>query len=99
MYIECSLCDSTGWVCEDHSYLPWGGASSRRDACNCGGAGAPCPACNPSDREHKPRLPEGYRSLLKTEDFIPPRPPPSPHRFSALPATRPRNGRLDLILT
>src|ERR1700745_625026 len=66
MQIECSLCDSTGWVCEDHRNLPWGDASSRPDACNCGGAGAPCPACNPCDREHPPRLPDGYRSFLKT---------------------------------
>jgi hypothetical protein len=33
----CTICDSTGWVCEDHPYLPWSGASERRDACNCGG--------------------------------------------------------------
>jgi hypothetical protein len=21
----CTFCDSTGWVCEVHPYLPWGG--------------------------------------------------------------------------
>ena len=38
-----------------------GGASEDLDACNCGGASMPCQVCNPSDREHKPKMPEGYR--------------------------------------
>src|SRR5579862_9489481 len=72
MQTECSICDSTGWVCVDHPFLPWGGTSPRQDACNCGGAGAPCLACNPSDREHQSRLPEGYRSFFKpsTEQWL-----------------------------
>jgi hypothetical protein len=39
---QCSHRDSTGWVCENHSYRPWDGAT----ACGCGSAGMPCPSCN-----------------------------------------------------
>jgi hypothetical protein len=60
----CKVCRGCFWVCEDHADKPWGGASDDADACNCGGAGMPCPACNLSDREHKPKMPEGYRSIF-----------------------------------
>jgi len=51
----CMNCDSLGWVCENHTDRPWGdGGSTRSDACACG-AGAPCPVCNPCDRDHSPR--------------------------------------------
>lgn len=45
----CQRCDDQGWVCEEHPLLPWGGASKREDACNCGGAGMPCKVCHPAD--------------------------------------------------
>jgi hypothetical protein len=51
-------------VCENHADKPWGGASDREDACHCGGAGAPCLVCNPSDREHPPNMPEGYKTIF-----------------------------------
>ena len=38
----CEVWDNGGWVCEDHRDRPWQGDR----ACGCGGAGAPCPACN-----------------------------------------------------
>lgn len=41
----CKNCDDTGWVCEAHEDRPWGGVSSRADACDCG-AGSPCDVCN-----------------------------------------------------
>lgn len=41
----CEVCDDTGWVCENHRDVPWGGVSSRADACECG-AGAACDVCN-----------------------------------------------------
>ena len=40
------------------------GASTRPDACHCGGAGVPCLACNPSDREHPPKMPERYKTIF-----------------------------------
>lgn len=42
--LTCSVCDGTGWVCENHRDHPWGGESSRADACGCG-PGAPCKNC------------------------------------------------------
>ena len=38
---HCANCDGEGWVCEDHSEVPW----LDGDGC-CGGAGMPC-VCNP----------------------------------------------------
>lgn len=43
---ECRVCDSTGWVCEDHRDVPWDGISDSDISCRCGGAGAPRGACN-----------------------------------------------------
>jgi hypothetical protein len=54
--MKCSLCEDCGWVCENHPPKPWEGLR----ACSCGGAGAPCPWCNPSDAEHPPRMPDGF---------------------------------------
>src|ERR1700730_13077562 len=53
---RCSRCDSTGWVCEDHSDRPWDAAK----ACGCGGAGMPCPSCNVSNADNPRRLPGGF---------------------------------------
>jgi hypothetical protein len=39
------------------------GASDAPNACHCGGAGAPCPACNRCDDEHPPKLPDGHRTI------------------------------------
>ncbi|TWB66650.1 hypothetical protein [Bradyrhizobium sacchari] len=36
----CTICDDTGWVCENHPDRPWDGPRG----CTCGGAGVPCPA-------------------------------------------------------
>jgi hypothetical protein len=54
---EYSRCDSTGWVCENHSDRPWDGAK----ACGCGGAGMPRPSCNVSAPDNPPRLPEDFQ--------------------------------------
>ena len=43
----CTMCDGTGWVCENHPDRPWRGTSERADACD-RGAGMPCELCNPS---------------------------------------------------
>jgi hypothetical protein len=40
--MKCIFCADTGWVCENHPRRPWEGPH----ACDCGGAGMPCPACN-----------------------------------------------------
>ena len=66
---ECAVCGGALWVCEDHADKPWGGASNRADACHCGGAGAPCLACNPSDREHPPKMPEGYKTIFDKDGW------------------------------
>jgi hypothetical protein len=55
--IKCASCHDTGWVCESHPAMPWDGPA----ACGCGAAGMPCPDCNPSDRDHPPRLPAGFQ--------------------------------------
>ena len=43
--IRCRRCDDQRWVCENHPDKPALGAT----ACTCGGAGEPCPDCDPSD--------------------------------------------------
>ncbi|MGK7059224.1 hypothetical protein AB4853_22425 [Bradyrhizobium sp. 1050_B9_N1_2] len=53
----CTKCDDLGWVGENHPDRPWDG----RRACTCGGAGAPCPACNAAGEGEVPRMPEGFR--------------------------------------
>jgi hypothetical protein len=65
----CAVCGGALWVCEDHMDKPWGGASTRADACRCGGAGAPCPACNPCDEHTLPRLPDDYESFRSRYDW------------------------------
>jgi hypothetical protein len=68
MDLKCTVCKDARWVCEDHPDKPWDGASDVPEACHCGGAGAPCPACNPCDDDHRPEMPEGYRSLIDSRD-------------------------------
>jgi hypothetical protein len=54
--VKCSLCQDCGWVCENHPDQPWEG----KDACTCGGAGAPCPRCNVPEKGKTARLPENF---------------------------------------
>ena len=58
--MPCRTCLGARWVCEDHPDRPW----DIPGGCVCGGAGAPCPSCNVSDRDHPPQLPEAGRALL-----------------------------------
>ncbi|RZN31964.1 hypothetical protein CWO90_15290 [Bradyrhizobium sp. Leo121] len=58
----CARCDNCRWVCENHPAKPWLG----EHACTCGGAGMPCPACNPSDEKTPPDLPEGFEAVSMT---------------------------------
>jgi hypothetical protein len=44
------VCADTGWVCEVHPDKPWNGPN----ACDCGGAGMPCLACNPCGGPDEP---------------------------------------------
>jgi hypothetical protein len=53
--MKCTLCEDSGWVCEDHPDAPWDG----EHACICGAAGMHCPKCKPSDLSHPPRPPAG----------------------------------------
>jgi hypothetical protein len=59
--MKCSLCEDCGWVCEEHPGRPWDGDH----ACPCGAAGAPCPWCNPCDKENPPRMPKGFTEVDK----------------------------------
>jgi hypothetical protein len=68
--MACKVCGDARWVCEDHKDKPWGGASDRRDACHCGGAGMPCPGCNLSDRERKPKMPRGYTKVFGRDGWV-----------------------------
>ena len=43
---ECTVCCGCGYVCEDHERYPRGGVSAHLRACNCGGAGMCCRACD-----------------------------------------------------
>jgi hypothetical protein len=55
--MPCLNCEDEGWVCETHPDQPFSGPH----ACRCGGAGMPCPKCNPSSGEDEPpRLPRGF---------------------------------------
>jgi hypothetical protein len=56
--MNCAVCDDCGWVCEAHPDRPFQGER----ACTCGGAGAPCPSCNPSDADTEPRPPKGFKT-------------------------------------
>jgi hypothetical protein len=38
--------------------------SEQSECAVCGGAGVPCLTCNPSDRDHPPKMPEGYKTIL-----------------------------------
>jgi len=50
----CKTCNSTEWVCESHPTKPWGDAiNAGPNACHCGGAGKPCPECNPLSKERR----------------------------------------------
>jgi hypothetical protein len=62
--MKCARCQDTYWVCETHDDRPWDGEY----ACDCGAAGMPCPNCNPSDRDHPPRLPAGFRRVESLDD-------------------------------
>jgi hypothetical protein len=55
--VKCARCRDIGWLCEAHDDLPWDG----EHACGCGAAGMPCTSCNPSDKDHPPRPPRGFR--------------------------------------
>jgi hypothetical protein len=62
--VKCTRCLDTYWVCEMHSHLPWGGAN----ACGCGAAGMPCPSCNISNSDNRPRLPTGFEPDVSVDD-------------------------------
>ena len=52
---ECAICAGTGWVCENHNDKPWSGGMPDDFVSCCGGAGMPCPKCNPCDDKNPPR--------------------------------------------
>lgn len=52
----CPACEDERWVCESHPDQPWSGPHG----CTCGGAGMPCPICNPSSLHDPPKMPPGF---------------------------------------
>ncbi|TAI64211.1 hypothetical protein CWO89_20070 [Bradyrhizobium sp. Leo170] len=63
----CIRCHNCRWVCAGHPTKPWLG----RLACNCGGAGAPCPSCNSrNDDASRPEVPEGYEAAVTKDDNL-----------------------------
>lgn len=54
--IECTLCDDSRFVCENHPDRPFFGDR----ACTCGGGGMACPECNVSEVT-VPEMPEGFQ--------------------------------------
>ena len=62
--MSCLLCEDSGWVCENHPDQPFTGTH----ACSCGGAGMPCPKCNPSSEDEAPRLPKWFEPDPVTGD-------------------------------
>jgi hypothetical protein len=61
----CVRCENCRWVCENHLDRPWEGLH----ACACGGAGAPCPICNPTDELSAPEMPEGFQPDVVNKDW------------------------------
>jgi hypothetical protein len=57
MTAKCTLCEDSGWVCEEHPGRPWEGPN----ACPCGAPGAPCPWCNMPAEGETPRMPDGFK--------------------------------------
>ena len=62
--MKCIFCADTGWVCENHPRRPWEG----QYACDCGGAGMPCPNCN-IPQEDSPRAPEGFTTEVDKDGW------------------------------
>src|SRR5262249_33759713 len=58
--MTCFQCEDCGWVCESHPERPWEGSH----ACGCGGAGMPCPICNPSDEGADPAELPGEQPIV-----------------------------------
>jgi hypothetical protein len=58
----CKTCHDTRWVCEEHPGRPWG--SGDPNACQCGGAGIPCPACNEPKPGERPVMPTDFISHI-----------------------------------
>lgn len=57
--MKCERCNDCGWVCENHRDKPWDGEGR----CKCGGAGDPCPNCNPADAHNPPRDLSGFKII------------------------------------
>lgn len=65
--MECKNCDSSGWVCENHTDMPW--LVGKQKEQHCGGAGMPCAICNPCDENIKPRDLSGSTPVYQREDW------------------------------
>lgn len=64
--VDCKRCQDERWVCENHEDSPW--TKSKPNGCTCG-AGAPCPDCNPCDRDHPPAPAPGSRVIFDRDGY------------------------------
>lgn len=62
----CKRCQDERWVCENHEDRPW--TKSKPGGCTCG-AGAPCPDCNPCDRDNPPAPAPGSKVIFDRDGY------------------------------
>jgi hypothetical protein len=66
---RCARCRDQQWVCEEHDDRPWNGGdgcgapSGWRLGEDCGGAGMPCPDCNPLSLAAAPMVTEHMAAM------------------------------------
>ncbi len=65
--MTCTVCDDTGWVCENHPDRPSDCCGNSKRACTCGGAGKPCPMCNQPAPGERPRMPADFVPKLDVD--------------------------------
>jgi hypothetical protein len=59
--MACARCNGSGWVCEAHP-----DQLAEHDA-TCVGPAVACPACQSQTSDQRPRMPSGWRSLVRDE--------------------------------
>ena len=59
MTSTCEGCHGTGWICEEHPAQ----VADHDPACH--GPAVACPTCQPQTSDERPRLPDGWQSLLE----------------------------------
>jgi hypothetical protein len=63
---KCKNCQDVRWTCENHQDVPWAGMTNEPECC--GGAGMPCPKCNPCDKDNPPANPPGFEVIAGPDE-------------------------------